>query len=572
MRRTITVLFALFATAVAFGGANAAEPPPPTYPVDNVVNATQNTQRSLADQEIGRYQFDAGMYGVVRRVGQRYPEHYLTGGVAVRRELQAAIDAGTHMRPSIPYTHWGDAGHPALMPDWDHDGLFGDAGGYAIADRGDFDADTDGVMDTAYYRIPCYTPDDDYQIHHVYASGGCDVTDAGAEPYAIGVATELKIIDARGLLLDATLWLPPEAFAGSGCPAYGSAAYADAAAWKSCVSPANLTAAHDFPGLVFANGLASRQEHYHWFSERMAHEGYIVLTYDPAGQGESEGTFGDTLGMTEQQRADQQFAGTVRDLQDVMHWFVGDAILRAPDRGVRLVDRADPAANSPNPAADLIDTGRIGLAGNSMGAIATLRYLEYLGEPGGLGADGRPLPMVKAAVSMSGARSTHAVVPIQFQTTDGDGSPLLILPKVAGVNLGYQDQGIGYELIKERYDQLRTTSEQGALSLVVFESGAHTDHVDVPEVPRTFWGNALAADYAADWLNCYVLGDNAACAGAASVRPHLSRIYASEQDPDGPAGPSPSRCIRVPDAWALNQTPQAMMRGASGSPVYDCEP
>ena len=574
MRRSLPaalVAFVLIATVNAFASANTAEPPPPTYPVDDVLSSLQNTQRSIEDPAIGRYNFDAGMYGAARRMMQRYPEHYLTGGIDIPREIQVAIDALLHMRPTAPYTHWGDAGHPGLMPDWDHDGVFGDGGGYTPDDRGDFDADTDGVLDTAYYRIPCYTPDDEWMIHYFYASGTCDVTDAATQPYAIGVARELRFINARGLVLDATLWLPATAFTGSACPAYASSAYADAAAWESCVAPANLSAAGSFPGLVFANGLASRQEHYHWFAMRMVHEGYVVLTYDPAGQGQSEGTFFDTLGLTDDERADPQLAGAVRDIQDAVRWFVGDPIAAVADNGPRLVERADPASNLPNPAEGVLDETRVAIAGNSMGAISTLAYLDLLGS-GGLGSDGRPLPTVVAAVSMSGARATHAVVPIQFQTSDGDGSPALIAPKLLGVTLGQDDSGIGYELIKARYDQLRTTQEPGPLSFVVFEGGTHTDHVNVPFVTRTFWANALAADYGADHLNCYVRGDAAACAAAVSARPHLSRIYASEQDPDGPAGPSPSRCITIPDAWSLNQGPADIVAGLQGSPRYDCTP
>jgi dienelactone hydrolase len=326
-----------------------------------------------------------------------------------------------------------------------------------LNDRGDFDADTDEVADTAYFRIPCYTSDDEWEIHHLYASGVCDVNDAAAEPYRIGVAHELTIINARGLLLDATLWLPAAAFTGSACPAYASPAYGDLAAWAGCVSPSNMISSRSFPGVVFANGLASRQEHYHWFTERMADEGYVVLNYDPAGQGESEGTFFDTLGMTEAERADPQFAGAVRDNQDAVRWFVGEPITSVIDDGPRLVERADPATNEANPADGVLDAANVSIAGNSMGAISTLAYLDYLGSPGGLGADARPLPMVIAAVSLSGARATHAIVPIQFQTSDGDGSPAFVAPKVGGLNLGYDGQGIGYELIKERYDQLRTT-------------------------------------------------------------------------------------------------------------------
>jgi hypothetical protein len=571
MRRAAPIFIVLIAMLGAFAAANA-EPPPPTYPIDDVLSDFQNPQRSLTDQEAGRYNFEAGMYGAVRRGVQRYPDHYLTAGIDVPRETQVAVDSLLHVRPKLPYSHAGDVGHPALMPDWDHDGVFGDSGGTGLNDRGDFDADTDEVEDTAYFRIPCYTPDDEWQVHHRYASGTCDVADAAAEPYRIGVARELKIINARGLVLDATLWLPATNFAGDACPLYGSAAYAEAAAWSGCVAPSNLTSAGDFPGVVFADGFASRQEHYAWFAMRAVDEGYVVLNYDPAGQGESEGNLFDLVGATDAERADPSFAGAIRDVQDAMRWFVGDPITKVTDSGPRLVPRADPATNAPNPAAGVLDEQHVALAGNSMGALSTLAYLNLLGEPGRLGTDGRPLPKILAAIPMSGARPTHAVVPIQFQTSDGDGSVTLTGPKLLGVTLGSANNGIGYEPMKTLYDELRATNDPAPMSLVVMEGGSHTDHVNVPYVPRTFWANAVAADYAADWLNCHVRGVGAACTAAVTPRPHLSRIYASEQDPDGPAGPSASRCITIPDAWSLNQSPEEIVAALRGSPVYDCTP
>jgi dienelactone hydrolase len=562
------VVLASFGAVTAFAAAN--EPPGPLYPAQQATQWTQNTRRFLQDRPAQNYNFEEGVLGAVRRPLQRYPDHYLTDGINIRREGQVLVDGALHMRPDPPYDHWGDVGNRELMPDWDHDGVFGDSGGTSMSGTGDFDADTDDVKDTAYFRIPCYTPKDKWETHYRYASGSCDTTDAATQPFKIGVATETKIIDARGLLLDATVWVPAAAFSGTACPIYGSAAYPNRSSWTGCVAPANT--AGSFPGVVFANGLASRQEHYAWIAMRLVDEGYVVLTYDPAGQGESEGTFGDTLGITDTERADQQFAGAIRDIQDAVRWFVGQSITTTPSRAPRLAKRRDPATNVPNPARSVLDATHVGIAGNSMGAISTLGYLDYLGSPGGLGADGRPLPRVLAAVSLSGARQTHAVVPIQFQTFDGDGSPLLLTPKYGGVDLGSQGQGIGYELIKERYDQLRSTHEAGPLSLIVIEGGVHEDHVDVPVVPRTNWSNALAADYAAAWLNCYVKGESAACAAAIAPRRHLSHAYASEQDPDGPAGASPSRCITVPDAAVVNESPQDLVAALSGSPRYDCTP
>ena len=568
MRRATTALLAV--CLVAFAALSAsAEPPPPTYPIDQFLDAFQNTERSFADREGGRYAFDAGVYGTARRVAQRYPARYTNPDLEARQEAQVAVDALTHNRPKLLDATALEAGHPAYMPDWDHDGIFGDAGGYDPADDGDYDVDTDASRDTAYFLFPCYTPADEWQVHHRFASGACDVADSGAQPYAIGVAHEVKVINARGLVLDATLWLPVDAFAGKGCPAYGSAAYRDDRSWAACVTAGNLRAASAFPGVVFANGFSSRQEYYYWFAMRMVDEGYVVLTYDPAGQGESEGTGGTTIGIGDEERVCDS-SGACRDLQDMVRWFAGRSIMAVPDRELRIAPRRDPASNEPNPTLPVLDVARLSLAGNSMGAISTLSYLDYLG--GGAGADGRPLPPVVAAVALAGTQKTRAVVPIQFQTTDGDGSHTFIVPKIGGLNLGYNGTGIGYELVKEQYDHLRTTKDPSPLSLVVIESGTHSDHVNEPYVPRPNWSLPLAGDYAADWLNCHARRIASACASTASARSHLSRVYASEQDPDGPDGPSQSRCIRAPDAWSLNQAPDVILDGLRGSPRYDCTP
>ena len=63
-----------------------------------------------------------------------------------------------------------------------------------------------------------------------------------------------------------------------------------------------------------------------------------------------------------------------------------------------------------------------------------------------------------------------------------------------------------------------------------------------------------------------------ACQRAVSPRPRLSRSFASEQDPDGPAGPSPSRCVTVPDQANINQSPPDFAQAETGHPVYHCTP
>jgi hypothetical protein len=522
-RLALLVLLALVPAAPSVAG------PVDTYPVESFTYWTDNTTRDAQDFGLGQYNFEEGQFGAARRVVQRAP-----GGLSdPMRALQVTADGVLHNRPDLPYSHWGDVGHPAYMPDFNGNGVFGDSGGTSLDGKGDFDYDTDHVPNIGTFRFPCYTDADGWRPHFLDTSGACDTADHG--PFLLGTAREVEIVNARGLVLDATLWFPP--------------------AQREAV-----------PGIVFSNGLSSRQEHYYWFAERMAGRGYIVLTWDPAGQGESEGGWTDLFGVTDVNRVDCQFAGECRDLMDVVRWFAGLPVVPTTDAGFRLVPRRDPLSDGRNPALGYLDTTHIALAGNSMGAIGTLEYLRFQA------ADPASLPPVRAAVSMSGATDTHATVPIQFQTADFDGSPILVGPTVAGADLGYGGEGIGYQLIKERYDLLRASTDAGALSLVVIEGGVHTDHVDVPYVPRTLWGNSVAGDYAQDWLDCHVRAYASACAGAAGARPHLSRAFASEQDPDGAAGPSPSRCITVPDEASLNQRPQDLASAATGSPVYDCTP
>ena len=154
-------------------------------------------------------------------------------------------------------------------------------------------------------------------------------------------------------------------------------------------------------------------------------------------------------------------------------------------------DLHDPGANVPDPAAGLIDPAQVAVVGHSMGALSLLNYVGFQSK-GPVGADGQPLPPLAAGVSLSGAAPTAATVPIQFQTSDFDGSPTLIGPAVAGVDFGSEGSGIGYEQIKPLYDSLRANGPgTSALSLVVLEGGVHTDFIDTPFLTRTPW--ALSA-------------------------------------------------------------------------------
>src|SRR5918999_2971876 len=97
MRRATAAL--LVVCLVAFAAFSAsADPPPPTYPVDQFLDAFQNTERSYGDFETGQYNFEAGFYGAAKRAVQRYPQRY-GPDADPGHEAQVAIDSLTHMRP-----------------------------------------------------------------------------------------------------------------------------------------------------------------------------------------------------------------------------------------------------------------------------------------------------------------------------------------------------------------------------------------------------------------------------------------------------------------------------------------
>jgi hypothetical protein len=535
-------LIGAFTAAILIAGAGvpALAQTDPTYPITSFFNWTTGPQNDFQNNNNsrGQYVFEAGTVNAVSRALTRWPQHYdpATLFQNLAGESQAATDAAFHAPPQLPYDPAGLAGNPDYMPDFDHNGVFGDPG--------DFDADSDATPDSAPFRYPC--PQLDGTVLYETTDGSCKAAGDPTATFKLGEAREAKIVDSRGYVLDATLWLPGEALTGTG----------------------------PFAGVVYSDGFTSRQDDYYWFAMRMARAGYIALTYDPAGQGDSEGT---SYALLDSRMTPCYIGGACRDLQDVVRWFVGAGIDPVAREETRATPPKNPAYapagdNVTNPVLGMLDTSRVSIAGNSMGALAVDNYTYGLGT--GAGGDGHPPPPLRAAIPMSGIGPMKASIPIQFQESDDDGSPTLAGPGVGGVPLGNPNYGgLGYAATKQTYDQLRATGQgSDALALVVIEGGTHLDWVDDPYASKSAWSLAVAGDSALDFVDCHARDQADACQRAASPRPRLSRAFASEQDPDGPAGTQPSRCITVPDQASLNQSPTDFVNAETGHPVYNCTP
>jgi len=180
----------------------------------------------------------------------------------------------------------------------------------------------------------------------------------------------------------------PVLFYDSGC------ARLNGQVWR----PKNIPAGATLPGVVIQNGsVEAPQTAYWWAAQLLVRNGYVVLTFDPRGQGRSD-----------QETPDGQ-QGT--NINPSVFWTgLVDAIdFFRSSPGTPYPNNARCAASYPtqmtayNPAYAAIDPQRLGIAGHSLGAIAVSIVQGY----GAAGADPWPGKLdqtnpVKVAVAWDG--------------------------------------------------------------------------------------------------------------------------------------------------------------------------
>jgi hypothetical protein len=134
------------------------------------------------------------------------------------------------------------------------------------------------------------------------------------------------------------------------------------------------------PGIVITPGsIQSPAAGYHWAAQSLAAAGYLVLTWDPQGQGESE-VFGhepgDLLPTAEGfpfQQAPNFVDGTVDALRFLLSTGsdpYGPGGWTAADVAAHQSGAAGAGLSWANPLAAVLDAGNVGIAGHSLGAAA----------------------------------------------------------------------------------------------------------------------------------------------------------------------------------------------------------
>jgi dienelactone hydrolase len=150
--------------------------------------------------------------------------------------------------------------------------------------------------------------------------------------------------------------------------------------WATRAGPAKRA------GIVFTNGSVQADEQLYWFvAQTLAKAGYVVLTFDPQGQGQSD-TFGEAPDQREGFPAQSDGRPFFDGTEDAVNFFLSNpsrpyepvrscssGTSHAAKQNGRVKAGLDAAYN---PFWQLLDTSKIGLAGHSYGAAG----VSYIGQ------------------------------------------------------------------------------------------------------------------------------------------------------------------------------------------------
>ncbi len=321
-----------------------------------------------------------------------------------------------------------------------------------------------------------------------------------------GVAEEVRFTNRYGALLRGTVWRPKR---GARDPYTG----------KVLRGP--------FPGVVITTGSVQGSEGmYHWLAQDLAERGYVVLTYDVQGQGESE-TFphennnalpfcnpfaepqdGEAYGCPGVPA--QQLSNFVVGTRDALSFF-----LSTPARPYANPRSADADVDDVNPYWRSFDRSpdprpytqgrrtRVAIVGHSLGAAAVSQVQGH----------DRRVAAVVALDKLSGGSGqgvpaetdVEPVVPaLALQAEYGfTVSPWWLS---GGSSLTPQPSPEGPDPRRERATGFDAWRKAGVDSmLVVPRSSTHLEWTDIPLVlPASRWGQALSSRYVQAWLGRYL--------------------------------------------------------------------
>jgi dienelactone hydrolase len=282
--------------------------------------------------------------------------------------------------------------------------------------------------------------------------------------------------------------------------------------WATKAGPAKR------PAIVITNGSVQADEQMYWFvAQTLAKAGYVVLTFDPQGQGQSDenGEGADQNEGSPAQTDGRPFFDGTEDAIDFMlsspsHPYepvpsCNSGTSHAPKQDRRVKAGLDAPYN---PFWARLDAGRLGIAGHSYGA-AGVSYIAQWD------------PRVKAVVAWDNLSGTDPNAPFMGggpveQPCPGDPAARKVAP-ITKPALGMSaDYGLPATPNKSDPDPLAKTSRSIAYSKagvdtgeLIIRGGSHLDFSWIPN--SAFSGSLRGADminwYTTAWFDKYVKGD-----------------------------------------------------------------
>ncbi|MEA2274006.1 MAG: hypothetical protein QOI98_2714 [Solirubrobacteraceae bacterium] len=249
------------------------------------------------------------------------------------------------------------------------------------------------------------------------------------------------------------------------------------------VPPASVPKpASGYPGVVITDGSIQAYENlYFWAAEDLAAAGYVVMTYDVQGQGDSD-LLGADCPTTCSGVPYQQNYNFYQGAEDSLSFF--------------LSTPTAPFGGSSNPAHADLDPDAIGIAGHSLGAAA----VSYVGQ-----CDKR----VKAIVAWDNLRAiedcTGVTIPAQYRSDTLVHTPALGTSNDYAFNVQPTDTAPDPDAKQSGFTQLAAAGIDTAE--VVFRGATHLEYTYIPYVlPASRLGERMASNYTVAWFDRYLRG------------------------------------------------------------------
>jgi dienelactone hydrolase len=285
------------------------------------------------------------------------------------------------------------------------------------------------------------------------------------EGAGLGTVTRVEFPAQNGSTLRGYVFEPPASVPKPGCPPRPA----------RCGSRAKKSG---YPGVVITDGSVQGYQHlYFWAAEDLAANGYVVMTYDVQGQGDSDLAGDDCPGECSGVPFQQAY-NFHQGAEDSLSFFLSDA----------------------NPARAKLDADRVGLAGHSLGASA----VSQVGQ-----CDTR----VKAIVAWDNLRTPADCEGITVPAEHLSSS----VTRVPGLGIS-NDYGFWMQPTDTPPDPLEKQggySELAAAGIdtqeVVLRGATHLEYTYIPLVlPASRLGERFASHYTVAWFDRYLKGDTSA--------------------------------------------------------------